>query len=148
MDASAARYQLALDRVLVVVARDPWQKSGTVSAPAELRYEMLVGAPRPGNRSTSSCLLPPCASCTRTGSTGREPSCRRGAAPARPPRAGRGGVARGRGGRHRGPARYAPEVGAAAIGEHDNDHDVGANRCEREPSVTNWWPMTPRQGSA
>jgi nicotinate-nucleotide adenylyltransferase len=44
MDASAARYQLELDRVLVVVARDPWQKAGTVSAPAELRYEMLVAA--------------------------------------------------------------------------------------------------------
>jgi nicotinate-nucleotide adenylyltransferase len=44
MDASAARFQLRLDRVLVVVARDPWQKSGRVGAPAELRYEMLVAA--------------------------------------------------------------------------------------------------------
>ena len=44
MDASAARFQLQLDRVLVVVARDPWQKSGQVCAPAELRYEMLVAA--------------------------------------------------------------------------------------------------------
>jgi nicotinate-nucleotide adenylyltransferase len=44
MDASAARFQLDLDRVLVVVARDPWQKSGTVGAPAEVRYEMLVAA--------------------------------------------------------------------------------------------------------
>jgi nicotinate-nucleotide adenylyltransferase len=44
MDASAARFQLQLDRVLVVVARDPWQKSGRVGAPAELRYEMLVAA--------------------------------------------------------------------------------------------------------
>jgi len=44
MDAVAARHQLHLDRVLVVVARDPWQKAGTVSAPAELRYEMLVAA--------------------------------------------------------------------------------------------------------
>ena len=44
MDASAARYQLALDRVLVVVARDPWQKRDRVIAPAETRYEMLVAA--------------------------------------------------------------------------------------------------------
>ena len=44
MDAAAARYQLGLDRVLVVVARDPWQKSGRVVAPAERRFEMLVAA--------------------------------------------------------------------------------------------------------
>jgi nicotinate-nucleotide adenylyltransferase len=44
MDASAARYQLGLDRVLVVPARDPWQKQGTVVAPAEARYEMLAAA--------------------------------------------------------------------------------------------------------
>jgi nicotinate-nucleotide adenylyltransferase len=44
MDASAARHQLSLDRVLVVVARDPWQKSGQVGAPAEVRYDMLVAA--------------------------------------------------------------------------------------------------------
>jgi nicotinate-nucleotide adenylyltransferase len=44
MDASAARYQLGLDRVLVVPARDPWQKHGTVIAPAEVRFEMLAAA--------------------------------------------------------------------------------------------------------
>jgi len=44
MDASAARYQLSLDRVIVVVARDPWQKRDRVIAPAALRYEMVVAA--------------------------------------------------------------------------------------------------------
>jgi nicotinate-nucleotide adenylyltransferase len=44
MDASAARHQLGLDRVLVVPARDPWQKHGRVIAPAEQRFEMLVAA--------------------------------------------------------------------------------------------------------
>jgi nicotinate-nucleotide adenylyltransferase len=44
MDASAARYQLGLDRMLVVPARDPWQKHGSVVAPAEVRFEMLVAA--------------------------------------------------------------------------------------------------------
>lgn len=44
MDASAARHQLGLDRVLVVPARDPWQKQGSVIAPAEQRLEMLVAA--------------------------------------------------------------------------------------------------------
>jgi nicotinate-nucleotide adenylyltransferase len=44
MDASAARHQLGLDRVLVVPARDPWQKHGSVVAPAEARYEMLAAA--------------------------------------------------------------------------------------------------------
>jgi nicotinate-nucleotide adenylyltransferase len=44
MDASAARHQLGLDRVLVVVAGDPWQKRDRVIAPAETRYEMLVAA--------------------------------------------------------------------------------------------------------
>src|SRR5450755_994923 len=44
MDASAARHQLGLDRVLVVVARDPWQKRDRVIAPAEVRYEMVVAA--------------------------------------------------------------------------------------------------------
>ena len=44
MDASAARYQLGLDLVLVVVARDPWQKRDRVIAPAEVRYEMVVAA--------------------------------------------------------------------------------------------------------
>ena len=44
MDASAARHQLGLNRVLVVPARDPWQKHGTVIAPAEVRFEMLAAA--------------------------------------------------------------------------------------------------------
>src|SRR3954447_25786190 len=47
MDAAASRHQLTLDRVLVVVARDPWQKRDRVIAPAEVRYEML-GAPLDG----------------------------------------------------------------------------------------------------
>ena len=42
--ASAARYQLELDRVLVVVAGDPWQKRGRVCAPAEARFEMVEAA--------------------------------------------------------------------------------------------------------
>jgi len=44
MDASAARHQLRLDRVMVVVARDPWQKRDRVIAPAEVRYDMVVAA--------------------------------------------------------------------------------------------------------
>lgn len=44
MDAAAARHQLGLDRVLVVVASDPWQKRDRVIAPAEIRFEMLVAA--------------------------------------------------------------------------------------------------------
>jgi nicotinate-nucleotide adenylyltransferase len=44
MDASASRHQLGLDRLLVVVARDPWQKRERVIAPAEVRYDMLVAA--------------------------------------------------------------------------------------------------------
>jgi nicotinate-nucleotide adenylyltransferase len=39
-----ARHQLALDRVLFVVARDPWQKHGTVVAPAEARFAMVQAA--------------------------------------------------------------------------------------------------------
>jgi nicotinate-nucleotide adenylyltransferase len=39
-----ARHQLALDRVLLVVARDPWQKRGRVVAPADVRYEMVTAA--------------------------------------------------------------------------------------------------------
>jgi nicotinate-nucleotide adenylyltransferase len=42
--ALAARHQLALDRVLLVVARDPWQKHGFVAAPAEARFEMVDAA--------------------------------------------------------------------------------------------------------
>ena len=42
--AAAARDQLALDRVLVVVAGDPWQKRGRVRAPAEARFEMVAAA--------------------------------------------------------------------------------------------------------
>ena len=44
MDAAAARHQLGLDRVLVVVAGDPWQKHDRVIAPAEVRYEMVAAA--------------------------------------------------------------------------------------------------------
>ena len=42
--AAAARHQLGLDRVLLVVAGDPWQKHGTVVAPADARYEMVAAA--------------------------------------------------------------------------------------------------------
>jgi nicotinate-nucleotide adenylyltransferase len=42
--ACAARHQLALERVLLVVARDPWQKQHRAVAPAEARYEMVVAA--------------------------------------------------------------------------------------------------------
>jgi nicotinate-nucleotide adenylyltransferase len=42
--ASAARDELGLARVLVVVAGDPWQKRGRVCAPAEARYEMVAAA--------------------------------------------------------------------------------------------------------
>ena len=44
MDAAAARHQLGLDRVMVVVARDPWQKRDRVIAPAAIRYDMVVAA--------------------------------------------------------------------------------------------------------
>ena len=39
-----ARYQLDLDRVLFVVARDPWQKRGQVVAPADARFAMVAAA--------------------------------------------------------------------------------------------------------
>ena len=42
--ASAARDQLELTRVLVVVAGDPWQKQGRVCAPAEARFEMVAAS--------------------------------------------------------------------------------------------------------
>jgi nicotinate-nucleotide adenylyltransferase len=42
--ATAARDQLELDRVLVVVAGDPWQKQGRVCASAKDRYEMVAAA--------------------------------------------------------------------------------------------------------
>jgi nicotinate-nucleotide adenylyltransferase len=42
--ASTARFALRLDRVLLVVAGDPWQKHDTVVAPAEARYEMVAAA--------------------------------------------------------------------------------------------------------
>jgi nicotinate-nucleotide adenylyltransferase len=42
--AAAARHALRLDRVLLVVAADPWQKRGTVVAPADARYEMVAAA--------------------------------------------------------------------------------------------------------
>jgi nicotinate-nucleotide adenylyltransferase len=44
VDASSARYQLGLDRVLLVVAGSPWQKHGRELAPAEARYEMVAAA--------------------------------------------------------------------------------------------------------
>ncbi len=42
--AAAARDQLELDRVLVVVAGDPWQKRGRRLAPAEDRFAMVAAA--------------------------------------------------------------------------------------------------------
>jgi nicotinate-nucleotide adenylyltransferase len=42
--ATAARDELDLDRVMVVVARDPWQKRGRVCAPADARFEMVAAA--------------------------------------------------------------------------------------------------------
>lgn len=39
-----ARHTLGLDRVLFVVAADPWQKHGSVVAPADTRYEMVAAA--------------------------------------------------------------------------------------------------------
>jgi nicotinate-nucleotide adenylyltransferase len=42
--AAAARDELGLDRVLVVVARDPWQKRDRVCAPADARFEMVAAA--------------------------------------------------------------------------------------------------------
>jgi nicotinate-nucleotide adenylyltransferase len=39
-----ARHQLGLDRVLIVVAADPWQKHGDVTASAEDRYDMVAAA--------------------------------------------------------------------------------------------------------
>lgn len=42
--AAAARDQLGLTRVLVVVAGDPWQKRGRVGASAEARFEMVTAA--------------------------------------------------------------------------------------------------------
>jgi nicotinate-nucleotide adenylyltransferase len=39
-----ARNQLSLDRLLVVVAREPWQKQDEVIAPPEIRYEMVKAA--------------------------------------------------------------------------------------------------------
>jgi nicotinate-nucleotide adenylyltransferase len=44
VDACSARHQLQLDRVLVVVAGEPWQKEGRALAPAEARYEMVAAA--------------------------------------------------------------------------------------------------------
>jgi len=42
--ALAARQQCALDRVVLVVARDPWQKHGQVVATAEDRFAMVEAA--------------------------------------------------------------------------------------------------------
>ena len=38
------RHELGLDRVLLVVANDPWQKAGSVSAPASDRFAMAAAA--------------------------------------------------------------------------------------------------------
>jgi len=42
--AVAARHQLGLARVLLVVAGDPWQKHGAVMAPADARLQMVEAA--------------------------------------------------------------------------------------------------------
>jgi nicotinate-nucleotide adenylyltransferase len=43
--AMAARYELRLDRVLLMVANQPWQKAASRSmAPVELRYEMVAAS--------------------------------------------------------------------------------------------------------
>src|SRR5690349_13866430 len=42
--ANEARAVLGFDRTLFVVAGDPWQKTGDVVAPAEVRYEMVQAA--------------------------------------------------------------------------------------------------------
>jgi nicotinate-nucleotide adenylyltransferase len=42
--ATAARDELGLDRVLVVVAGDPWQKHGRVCASADARFDMVAAA--------------------------------------------------------------------------------------------------------
>jgi nicotinate-nucleotide adenylyltransferase len=42
--ACEARHQLGLSRVLLVVACDPWQKRGTVVAPADARLAMVEAA--------------------------------------------------------------------------------------------------------
>jgi len=42
--AVVARHQLRLDRVLLVVAGDPWQKQGRDLAPAEDRFAMVAAA--------------------------------------------------------------------------------------------------------
>jgi nicotinate-nucleotide adenylyltransferase len=39
-----AHFALALDRTLLVVAPDPWQKGERALAPAEVRYEMVAAA--------------------------------------------------------------------------------------------------------
>jgi nicotinate-nucleotide adenylyltransferase len=44
VDACSARYQLGLDRVLIVVAGEPWQKQSRELAPAEARYDMVTAA--------------------------------------------------------------------------------------------------------
>jgi len=54
--AAAARDELDLDRVLVVVARDPWQKRGRVCAPADARFEMVVAALEGNDRLEASRL--------------------------------------------------------------------------------------------
>ncbi len=54
--AAAARDQLELDRVLVVIAGDPWQKRGRVGAGAEARFEMVAAAIEGSERLVASRL--------------------------------------------------------------------------------------------
>ena len=42
--AMAAKHQLELDQVLLIVANDPWQKNERALAPAAVRYEMVARA--------------------------------------------------------------------------------------------------------
>lgn len=54
--AEAARDQLGLDRVLLVVAADPWQKRGDVEAPAVDRLAMAEALARGGEKIEASAL--------------------------------------------------------------------------------------------
>jgi nicotinate-nucleotide adenylyltransferase len=42
--AMAAKHQLELDQVLLVIANEPWQKNERALAPADVRYEMVARA--------------------------------------------------------------------------------------------------------
>jgi nicotinate-nucleotide adenylyltransferase len=54
--ACAARDQLELARVLLVVARDPWQKRGMVGAPADARLAMVAAAIEGVEGLEASCI--------------------------------------------------------------------------------------------